>query len=182
MNQTGIRRLAAYAYWAAVSLLVVTIALRLTLHLLRKSNVAPEPLDLKTTSFPTSYLSPAVSGARGIRIVFVYSQFDCQECVVSYLKGLKEATRKQTGVAVQVIGCGELEEPKYAQWARVHKLDFSFTSTSEEALLEAVPGLEVAAIIVIDKANNVLASWRAELMNIPTIFARIARYLSAQAS
>ncbi|MGQ9852018.1 MAG: hypothetical protein ACUVTG_01325 [Candidatus Oleimicrobiaceae bacterium] len=182
MNQTGTKRLAAHPYWVAVSLLVVAIALRLTLHLLRKSNVTPEPLDLKTRSFPTSYLSPAVRGARATRIVFVYSQFDCQECVVSYLKGLKEATRKATGVAVQVIGCGELEEAKYAQWARVHKLDFSFTSTSEEALLESVPGLEVPAIMVIDKANNVLASWRAEVMNIPTIFARIARYLSAQAS
>ncbi len=175
------KTLATWTYYAVLGVLVVAVAPRVTVHLSRKSKVTPKLLRLETKVFPISYLSPGVEGVRGIRIVFAYSEFQCQDCVLTYLRGLKEATRKAGPAVVQVIGCGELERARYAQWARVHKLDFPFISASEEALLGALPGLELPVIIVIDASNRVVASWKADAPSMPVIVRTIARYVTGQA-
>ncbi len=82
---------------------------------MKKQKAEKNQIPLKIDSFPISLLSREVRDGKGIRIIFIYSEFGCEECITSYLKTLKEATLNLKYKSIQVIGFVELESAKFIQ-------------------------------------------------------------------
>ncbi|MGB9619838.1 MAG: hypothetical protein ACPL7K_05455 [Armatimonadota bacterium] len=176
------KKLSAFVFWATSCLLVVLLAIRLAVHIQRSAKGSAKELRLSRAPFPSRFLSGSVSEPAGALIVFISSDLDCEGCVLSWLKALNEGRRRRSWPAVQVIGVGELAAARYAQWARALHLDFAFVATTEDSLLEAIPGLEIPALIMLDRGREVVAAWKAEPVHLVAILARIEQYCCRQGS
>lgn len=133
---------------------------------------------MKIDSFPISLLSSEVSDVKCTKIIFIYSEFSCEQCIISYLKALKEAMANLKCEAVQIIVCGKVELAKFMQYTKIYKLNFVFLERSEESIYELIPDLEIPAVILLDDNNKIITCWRADPIQLPLIILKIRRYLN----
>ncbi len=166
------KRLSNYAFYGIICLMISAIVANYV-STLKRQNTEKKQIGLEIDTFPASLLSEDLSQAKGVRIVFIYSELECEECVISYLKALKEVTLKTKGRVAQVIGCGELMAIKFSHYDRAYDLNFSFMKCSEESLFRLIPGLEMPAIILINKNNRILGCWKADPLHMSSIMAKI---------
>jgi|GEM_PF-6686462 len=171
-------KLLSYAYYGIIILLSIIIVSNYISYLLKKQNTEKNQILLKIDSFPPSLLSRELRDVKEVRIVFIYSEFDCEECIISYLKALKEATLNLKYKAIQVIGIGEINSAKFIQYAKIYKLNFAFSESNDESIFEIIQGLELPAVILINKSNKIIACWRAEPIHFPIIMKKVRNYLN----
>lgn len=135
-------------------------------------------MSLKIEFFPNSLISKEVNDIKSFKIILIYSEFDCEECIISYLKALKETTLNLKYKAIQVIGIGEVNLAKFIQYAKIYKLNFAFNKIQDETIFEIIPGIKIPAIILIDGNNKIIACWRADPVQLSIIMLEIKNFLN----
>ncbi len=160
-------------YYTLVCIAVAAI-LTNSSRLLSKVGALEAALSLRPAFFPEWLLAEKLRTSSSPKFVFIYSDLDCQECVASYLRILKGATRNVGRSAVQVIGCGEQAGDRFRRYARVYRLSFPFVQRSKDTLLESLPDLKMPALILIDADNRIREAWRADAAHLRTIAERVA--------
>lgn len=159
-----------YIFYIVLAGLVFGIAFNL---LSKRKNAKEFQVQLKVNNFPDSFLSENLKHLSERRLIFIYSEYDCNECVDSILKSIANFAQNSSFWAIQVLVCGNNYGIRQNYYRRNYKTTFAFKKLDENALYQLSPELELPLIIAINENNKILGAWEISPMITKLVLADI---------
>lgn len=110
------------------------------------------------------------------KIVYCYSEQDCEQCTISHLKMLKQANHRN--VIFQVVGIGANLEFRNKGYKKLFGFDnCGFIVDTDEVILKTYENFETPFLAVLNEQNKVLNCWRADVERLHVSFEKIQSIL-----
>lgn len=110
------------------------------------------------------------------KIVYCYSEHDCEQRTISHLKMLKQVNGRN--VVFQVVGIGVNLEFRNKRYKKLFGFDnCEFVVGTDRAILKAYENFETPFLAVLNEQNEVLNCWRADVEKLHVSFKKIQNIL-----
>lgn len=168
------KRIFNYIFYVIIFLIMFAIV---TKYISKKQNYDKSQIHFGIKSFPLSLLSKDLTNIPGNRIIFIYSELECNECIISILKALSNVAEQSNFKAIQIMVCGESIRIRPNYFKRNYKVNYEFLKIKEDSLYRSIPYLEMPVIIVIDDDNEIIGSWKVDPLNMPYALSEIIKVI-----